>query len=194
MNIYLPTSEASDPCFMLLPCFLPLLRRCGIDRCYSETPICYIFIRPVAVLTLHLIFQPSCSFSLDMICLLLSVFLLQTAFLQWGNWGWWWTGEKVLLIPDGRDHTEACEMCTQRSGKICIVPVSPVAGTCVSVPQELLICHRMSQKMSGSGVSIFGLCRKLFIATAVSGFCCLQVFFFSSSNLLGIFVSLNTRA
>lgn len=48
-------------------------------------------------------------------------------------------------------------------------------------------------EMSGSGVNLFGLHRTHFIAVLVSWFCCLP-FFFPSSNLLGIFVSLDTRA
>lgn len=67
-------------------------------------------------------------------------------------------------------HGDTCERCIQYSGKICIVPVSPVSGRCVSLPQELPICYRMSQKMTGSGVNLFGLCRTHLIATAVSGF------------------------
>lgn len=96
---------------------------------------------------------------------------------------------KGSLVPDGRDHTECddmCERCIQHSGKICVVPVSPVSCRCVSVPQELPICHRMSQKMAGSGVKSFVLRRTYFIATAVSGFSC-WAFFFSPTNLLGVF-------
>lgn len=87
-------------------------------------------------------------------------------------------------------HGDRCERCTQHSGKICIVQVPPVSGRCVSVPQELPVCHRMSQKMARSGVNLFGLYRTHFITTAVSGFGCLAFFlfcFFLSSNLLGIF-------
>lgn len=94
---------------------------------------------------------------------------------------------KGSLVPDGRDHTECddmCERCIQHSGKICVVPVSPVSCRCVSVPQELPICHRMSQKMAGSGVKSFILRRTYFNCSL---WVFLLGFFFSPTNLLGVF-------
>lgn len=62
INFFASISEASDPCFMLLPCFLPLLRLCVIDRCYNKIPICYRPFCLATVLTFNLILQPPCSF------------------------------------------------------------------------------------------------------------------------------------